>query len=135
MTNIKAAAERLRRQRNGSLSAYGFDIERRHADESTLADYALTLLDETPIADCYATDPANWRDEWLVSIGFRPDDEQDYLFINAGCDAMFDLQAMAAGPWRLATPEDSVDIPRPRTRGAVRLLLAALGVGKARGEQ
>ena len=91
------------------------------------ADQPVTERDWT-IADCYATDPENWRDPWLLRIGFKPDDEQDYLWINSGHGCMFDLQAMAAGPWRLADEEGVIEIPRPKTRSDVLRLLAALGI-------
>jgi hypothetical protein len=135
---IEASARRLRRVQDGESLAsiyadprypqatnYGMAFE---CDRGDLARWATTLHDETPIADCYASDPRNWRDEWLLSIGFRPDDEQDYLFINCGHDALFDLQAMAAGPWRLADPEGFIEIPRPKTRGSVRSLLLGLRI-------
>jgi hypothetical protein len=119
---IRSAAERLRQNQHNPGNV---DISDRNL-------LALAYLAEHPaddaelIYDCYATDPANWQDPWLLSVGFRPyAGWQHFLFINAGPAA---IKAMAAGPWRLATEDDDVDIPRPKTRGDVRRLALALGI-------
>ena len=110
------------------IAEWAAEIFRKHfAEPAERADQPVTERDWT-IADCYATDPENWRDPWLLRIGFKPDDEQDYLWINSGHGCMFDLQAMAAGPWRLADEEGVIEIPRPKTRSDVLRLLAALGI-------
>lgn len=114
-SELKEAAERV--------LAGGCELCRAEA----LAWYFREMNDETPLLNNYHTGD-DWRDPWLRSIGFKPDDEQEYLFVNAGADAMFDLQAWAAGPWRLADPEGEIQIPRPKTRGEVLRLMAALNI-------
>ena len=124
MDASKAAEDVLEWMQHGHPADVGLMMD----CAENLARAYLAEHDTAPIADCYETDPANWRDEWLLSVGFKPHDEQDFLWINAGVDAMFDLQAVAVGPWLLADEECDIWIPRPKTRGDVRRLCAALGI-------
>lgn len=128
---VREAEQRMRlfdrEWKNGGNLNYA-SSDQESLDILILANAYLAEHDETEILDCYHTGD-DWRDPWLLAVGFKPDtNEHDFLWINAGHLAMFDLQANAAGPWGLADGEESVMIPRPKTRGDVQLLCRSLGI-------
>lgn len=127
MSDIKAAAERLRQApRDNGLPRLA-PYTRTLTDLTTLADYALTLLDETAVDDSE-----------LIESGFSP-----ITLVAEG----FEGRMFRFGRVEIQMPEgfttiDNNDIGtewadwpvKIQTRGQLRLLLAALGAGKVRSE-
>lgn len=70
--------------------------------------------------------------EWLLSVGFAEDDQAtegvDYVWINSGDRAYFDLQCWFKNTWRISDSDNDIALPAPMGRGDVRRLCAALGI-------
>jgi hypothetical protein len=116
MSEIEAAAERLNKTDDSNLFYWRSDDPNR--DAATVAKWALPLLDATPIAE-----------DWLRSVGFKPDEQDGYLEIESeDSDGSLLLQALPWGEYRLVKLGESIDIAAPKTRGQLRLLAKALGI-------
>jgi hypothetical protein len=107
---LKAAAERILA---GRESAEVLIVEARRLAARWLREND----DDEPITD-----------EWLLSVGFKHDEERPYHWIN-GTFTKFDLMRWDNGDWELADSDNSIHlVPCINSRGAARRLCSALGI-------
>lgn len=104
MTDIKAAAERLRRMANEGSDAW------------TLARWALPLLEETPIDEA-----------WLMSAGFEQLDDKGSGCFRQSADGCTQISWGYRGQW-LVNRVELDEAAQPNTRGALRRLAMALEI-------
>ena len=121
------AAERLRQHESGGISPRykGLSVAETVAtDRYTLANWALPLLDTTPVDEA-----------WLRSIGFSTQPgHPDYVLWHGDIETRrIYIDEREDRMWSYHTGRNEVLLIgglHPKTRGAVRLLLAALEGGK-----
>lgn len=124
--NMREAAEIVRRGDTAAVAGdeYGKYVSAR----GTLADFALSLLDETPLDEAWLL----MQDQWEVTR-----DERDILVtIRHAPDRYTQLYRTPDGVWKLGTGSsrfmDFITLQdQPKTRGQISALVFALGQGGA----
>lgn len=120
MNAIRQVADRLRRHRESWSEEYR--NTQQGSDESTLADFALPLLDETAIDEV-----------WLKSIGFvfpakvRGCQQHCYAPLLPGA-ATSRMHCGVRSDGTVFVYVSTVDCPHIKTRGELRLLCLGLGI-------
>lgn len=117
------------------VTAHGCEVIKRVSESGESLDSFRDLIEwlcDRRLAEHPADSDEPLTAEWLRSVGFKPDNDEDYLWINNGwrSDTLppFDFRIWGHGRCDLADEDGCILLIPPKTRGDLRRLCRALGI-------